>query len=127
MPTQHHRVGAKEGGAMRKLITHLGLPLAVLAAALVLATAPVAASPSRQAGDKDRGKYLVNIIGCLDCHTPIDPNTFQPLPGKTGAGGYPFPVEGLGTVYTKNITSDKETGIGAWTDDELKTAITTGV
>jgi mono/diheme cytochrome c family protein len=112
---------------MNKLALRLGLPVLIVLIALIMVTAPAAAQPSQQEGDAEHGKYLVEIIGCLDCHTPIDPTTFQPVPDMLGAGGYPFEVPNLGTVYTKNITSDKNTGLGDWTDEEIKTAITTGV
>ena len=50
-----------------------------------------------------RGGHLVQLAGCLDCHTPADRG--QPLPGMTGAGGEPF--EGpWGFVASGNITQD---------------------
>ena len=51
-----------------------------------------------------RGKYLVTIIGCADCHTPQDAHG-QPLPGMDFAGG--FVMEGpWGRVASSNITPD---------------------
>jgi mono/diheme cytochrome c family protein len=74
-----------------------------------------------------RGAYLVNsVMGCTDCHTPVDPTTGAPQMDKYLAGKQPY--EGpWGIVYGGNITPDNETGIGAWTDEELKRAILTGV
>lgn len=74
-----------------------------------------------------RGAYLVNsVMGCTDCHTPVDPATGAPLMDKYLAGRQPY--EGpWGIVYGGNITPDKETGIGAWSNDEIKRAILTGV
>jgi mono/diheme cytochrome c family protein len=97
--------------------------------ALVLVTTPAAAKPAQQdgEGDPEAGKYLVDAIGCLECHTPLDPATFQPVPDMIGAGGQAFEIPNLGTVYSKNLTSDEATGLGGWTDEEIKEAITTGV
>jgi mono/diheme cytochrome c family protein len=74
-----------------------------------------------------RGGYLVNsVMGCTDCHTPVDPATGAPVMEKYLAGRQPY--EGpWGIVYGGNITPDKETGLGTWTDEEMKRAILTGV
>ena len=74
-----------------------------------------------------RGGYLVNsVMGCTDCHTPVDAKTGAPQMDKYLAGKQPY--EGpWGIVYGGNITPDKETGIGSWTDEEVKHAILTGV
>lgn len=84
-------------------------------------TAPPASDPTA------RGAYLVNsVMGCTDCHTPLDPATGAPLMDKYLAGRQPY--EGpWGIVYGGNITPDKETGIGSWSNDEIKRAILTGV
>lgn len=84
-------------------------------------TAPDPANPSA------RGAYLVNhIMGCTDCHTPVDPNTGAPQMDKYLAGRQPY--EGpWGIVYGGNITPHNETGIGTWTDEEVKRAIVAGV
>lgn len=74
-----------------------------------------------------RGAYLVNnIMGCTDCHTPVDPNTGAPQMDKYLAGRQPY--EGpWGIVYGGNITPHEETGIGSWSEAELKRALLTGV
>ena len=74
-----------------------------------------------------RGAYLVNsVMGCTDCHTPVDPATGAPLMDKYLGGRQPY--EGpWGIVYGGNITPDDKTGIGTWSNDEIKRAITTGV
>lgn len=74
-----------------------------------------------------RGAYLVDhIMGCTDCHTPIDPNTGAPIFEKYLAGRQPY--EGpWGIVYGGNITPHEETGIGTWTDEEIKRAIVAGI
>lgn len=84
------------------------------------------ATPERLA----RGEYLVRgVLGCLDCHTEHDWSApgGPIIAGREGAGGV-FPVEGLpGRIIASNITSDRETGIGAWSDDEIGRAIREGV
>jgi hypothetical protein len=59
----------------------------------------------------ERGKYLVNAAGCIDCHTQSVEG--KPVEGMEFAGGMkvPFPQ---GTIRSSNITPDNETGIGLW-------------
>lgn len=73
------------------------------------------------------GEYLLKTItGCTDCHTPLDPANGAPMMDKYLAGGQPY-VGPWGTVYGGNITPDAETGIGNWTEQEIKVAFLTGV
>ncbi len=77
----------------------------------------------------ERGKYLANgFASCVECHSGRDYTKFSgPLvPGTEGMGGFDF-GEGAGFVPASNITQDKETGIGDWTDGEIFRAITSGV
>jgi mono/diheme cytochrome c family protein len=73
-----------------------------------------------------RGFYLVTIGHCLECHTPFaaggGPQDFK---NSLGKGGREFPGP-WGVSKSRNITSHKTAGIGAWTDAEIKTAITQG-
>jgi mono/diheme cytochrome c family protein len=72
----------------------------------------------------ERGTYLVtSIMGCGNCHTPQGPK--GPLPGMDLAGGLEFKETGI-LAYSANITQDKETGIGNWTDAQIATAIREG-
>ena len=77
-----------------------------------------------------RGKYLANhVTVCIDCHSERDWTKYTgPLvPGSYGKGGELFNEElgGVpGNLYAKNITPS---GIGDWTDGELKRLITNGV
>ena len=59
------------------------------------------------------------------CHSPVDANR-RMLPGMRLAGGVRFRVEPYGEFTTGNLTSDKETGLGSWTDEEIKRVITKG-
>jgi mono/diheme cytochrome c family protein len=74
-----------------------------------------------------RGKYLVTLAGCTDCHTP---GHFLGKPDMTrflGGSDVGFAIPGLGTFVGRNLTPDKETGLGSWTRDQIATALTTGV
>jgi mono/diheme cytochrome c family protein len=74
-----------------------------------------------------RGFYLVTIAHCLECHTPFGPpGTGVDFANSLGKGGRDFPGP-WGVSISRNITSSKTKGIGAWTDDEIKRAITHGV
>lgn len=76
-----------------------------------------------------RGKYLVEgVNGCVGCHSPAD--LTKPgapfVDGKEGAGQV-WPDKQLPWLVAPNITSDKETGIGNWSDDTLARAIREGI
>ena len=100
-----------------------GFTTLVLSAVALVAFLSVTEAAETQV---QRGKYLVSIIPCTDCHTP---GTFlgKPDMGRYLAGSeVGFEVPGLGVFYGPNLTSDKETGLGNWTREQIATAITTG-
>ena len=137
---------------------------ALVAAAIlltaVLSTASVGAatggSAEPKASGKDaqiaRGKYLVDIMGCHDCHTPMKMGPKGPEWDMTRAlSGHPEelvmpPAPQLppgpwvasiaatftafaspaGVVFTRNLTPDKETGLGDWTVEEFIATMKTG-
>ena len=72
-----------------------------------------------------RGFYLVTIAHCMECHSPMTDKGPDYVNGL-GAGGHEFKGP-WGVSVSRNITSHKEKGIGAWTDAEIKRAITDGV
>jgi cbb3-type cytochrome c oxidase subunit III len=73
-----------------------------------------------------RGEQLVDTLGCTMCHSPTDGEK-RMLPGMKLAGGLLIRVVPFGDFPTGNLTSDKETGLGNWTDDEIKRVITKGI
>ncbi|RPI18056.1 MAG: cytochrome C [Ignavibacteriae bacterium] len=81
----------------------------------------------------ERGKYLaVGPAACIDCHSDRDFTKYSGpvVPGTEGKGGQDLGKDfggDAGFVPARNITSDKETGIGNWTDGEIYRAITMGV
>lgn len=112
---------------MKKVFAGVSIGVALLLALAVLPARIAAARPPNQDDKVARGRYIASIAGCVGCHSPIDKQTFTPVAGKEFTGGEEFDLGPLGKAYSKNLTSDKKTGLGEWTDDEIKTAITTGV
>jgi mono/diheme cytochrome c family protein len=87
----------------------------LLALALLLA---LAGQASAQGDAVARGEYLTRAGGCFSCHTAA---SGQPLAGGR-ALATPF-----GTFYSPNITPDRQTGIGAWTDAQFLRALRQGI
>jgi len=74
-----------------------------------------------------RGDYLVNgIMSCNHCHTPKD-KAGNPIMTRQFAGGAQRFDEVTFTATGSNITQDAETGIGRWSDADIKRALTEGV
>ncbi|SMF09470.1 Cytochrome c [Tistlia consotensis] len=96
-----------------------------LAAALVGVMSPGAPARADQALVK-RGAYLVQIMGCGGCHTPM-PTSAQAHPAALSGATVGFEMDGLGVFYPPNLTSDKETGLGNWSAKDIETAMRTGV
>jgi mono/diheme cytochrome c family protein len=94
-------------------------------------TALIAAIGSPPAGAADRevverGKYLVTIASCTDCHTP---GHFLGKPDMTrylGGSDVGFDIPGLGVFYGPNLTPDEATGLGRWSERDIVKAIRTG-
>src|SRR5262245_30984764 len=99
----------------------------------------------------ERGAYLVKIMGCNDCHTPLKLGPNGPEPDMTRMlSGHPEQIGALaatpapkgwgwsaaptntafsgdwGVSYTANLTPDRNTGLGIWTEDMFVSAIRTG-
>jgi mono/diheme cytochrome c family protein len=78
-----------------------------------------------------RGQYLTdNLLGCFACHSDRDWTKHDaPVVAGTNGGGSPqFALEDLpGEVHPPNISPDKETGAGNWSDDQLARAIREGI
>jgi mono/diheme cytochrome c family protein len=71
-----------------------------------------------QASDVERGAYLARAADCVACHTTQD--------GKEYAGGLGFKLP-FGTLYSTNITPDKETGIGNYSDQDFLNSVHRGI
>jgi cytochrome c553 len=124
----------------------VGLGTAVAQAPKERPTSKSQLSPSAK-----RGEYLVTIAGCNDCHTPFklgkagpEPDMARMLSGHPESMRMPPPPKleapwGMagavtntawhgpwGTSFTANLTPDKETGLGAWTEQEFIDALRSG-
>jgi mono/diheme cytochrome c family protein len=123
-------------------------------ACVLLAAGPLPAQAGGKADAKliKRGQYLVSTVGCNDCHTPMKMGPKGPerdmsrmlsghpqdiaLPPSplTAPGPWMAVVSGTmtawsgpwGTSYTRNLTPDKETGLGDWTVDNFIATLKTG-
>ena len=144
--------------------THGFLGLGLIVATGACNTPPVAEAPAATPAAKvepaqspaERGKYLVTVGGCDDCHSPKiftpegvpEPDPARRLsghpaadklpninvstvlgPGKFGAigsGDFTAWVGPWGTTYTMNLTPDKTTGLGSWNEAMFIKALRTG-
>ena len=82
-------------------------------------------SPARM----ERGEYLVkHVTGCMHCHSELD-TSVRGLPIKEGrvGAGRSWAADGIPWLTTPNISSDRETGAGGWTDDTLARATREGI
>lgn len=128
---------------MRKFIAIGLITLAAAAAAAMSSTRPRA--------DAEHGRYLVSIMGCNDCHTPLTlgkngpepdmtrflsghPEQLGPLPAARAQGPWLWAGAGTSTAfsgpwgvsYAANLTPDRNTGLGIWTEEMFVKAIRTG-
>ncbi|HEY1721579.1 MAG TPA: cytochrome c [Magnetospirillaceae bacterium] len=108
---------------MRKRRAVLCMSMALAAVGVVTACA-YAAQDNQVARDSEdfsaieRGHYLTIVGDCAACHTGPD--------GKPLAGGRPIETP-FGYLRSPNITPDRQTGIGQWSDDEFVSAMSKGV
>ena len=73
----------------------------------------------------ERGKYIVTVHDCSGCHTPLGdegPNWKEYL-----AGGNKTVFRGYGTFVTRNLTPEKNTGLGRRTDEEVTRVLQSGL
>lgn len=124
--------------------------LAVLAVLLVSPALAIAFDAKPEAS-VERGRYIVNSFGCVDCHSPWTMGAEGPMPDPARfLSGHPADMvlppapaaEGpwivsasatntawsgpWGTSFTANLTPDKETGLGAWTADDFIATLRNG-
>ena len=73
-----------------------------------------------------RGKYLVGLMSCTDCHTPGHFLGKEDATKYLGGSDVGFAIPGLGVFVGPNLTPDKDTGLGNWTPAQIVTALTKG-
>lgn len=121
------------------------LAMAAFSGAMLRAIAPSGQDATRVAAPKSRiehGAYLVTMMGCNDCHTPWkmgaqgpEPNMTRALTGHPSDMVLPPPPAAVGpwiwhgaatntafagpwgVSFTANLTPDKDTGLGSWTEE----------
>ncbi len=95
-----------------------GPQLALVATLLVMTGGGAMSASSQDFAAVERGRYLANAADCGSCHT---------IPGgRPLAGGRPIETP-FGVLVSPNITPDRETGIGAWSDQEFDVALREGI
>jgi mono/diheme cytochrome c family protein len=82
--------------------------------------AGIAMQAAHAAGDRERGAYVALLSGCKTCHTDIKGGGAVYAGGRTLTSPY-------GTFHVPNITPDRETGIGGWSEGDFIRAMTRGV
>jgi hypothetical protein len=88
---------------------------------LIMNTMPVKYTNPLKPDSDDKvayGKYMATVSGCIECHTPMKKG--KPVWEEAFTGGREFPLPG-GILTTTNLTPDKETGIGMWTEEMFVT------
>jgi len=100
------------------IAVRLALALCVSSSQAALAAAP---------DELQKSAYLVKITGCAGCHSPRgkDGEIVENL--RLSGGGRALPAGDLGRFYPPNITTDIETGIGAWSADDIVKALKSGL
>lgn len=102
----------------------------LLSCLVALTGAYLASSPAADAASSHeiaRGKYLVTIGSCTDCHTPGNFFGKPDMSKFLGGSDVGFAIPHLGVFVGPNLTPDKATGLGNWTTAQIITAITTGM
>ncbi len=77
----------------------------------------------------ERGAYLVrDVAGCVYCHSDVESvgEVLQPRVSGEGAG-HVWAPEGMPWLVAPNITPDKDTGAGSWSDDAIARAVREGI
>jgi mono/diheme cytochrome c family protein len=117
------RIGGNQSKPRRKIMFRISIRLAFVTASVVALFAFAAIADDSQI---TRGKYLVTLGGCNDCHTPGyflgTPDMSRFLAGSDVG----FEIPGEGVFVGPNITPDEKTGIGSWTPEQIVKAIQGG-
>jgi mono/diheme cytochrome c family protein len=86
-----------------------------------------AALDDREKTDKvSRGRYLIETLGCAYCHSPVKEDA-SAIDELYVAGGQRVSLYPFTELVSYNLTSDRDSGLGAWTDEQIKNAVTRGV
>lgn len=129
-----------------------GVPwLALLASVTACTAPPQSKAEAPPPTPVERGRYLVTILTCNDCHTPLEvgprgpqpdmkrllsghPETLQQLSPPAPVGPWTWMAAATNTAfagpwgisYASNLTPDPNTGLGVWTEEMFLKAMRTG-
>jgi mono/diheme cytochrome c family protein len=84
------------------------------------------AMPAAAQDKVKRGEYLATIMDCGGCHTPGALAGKPDISRHLGGSHIGFELPGLGIFYPPNLTSDRDTGLGAWSEADIVKAVRTG-
>ena len=124
-----HAQAGHGNASVRRRIVLLSAGIAVAAAGLALPLLKARAAQKPPAVDKQavaRGKYLVGVGSCTDCHTPGHFLGKEDATKFLGGSDVGFAIPGLGVFVAPNLTPDKATGLGNWTPAQIAAALTKG-
>jgi mono/diheme cytochrome c family protein len=153
MSEREHRITAKEGDIVKHWLAISTFVLGITLIFVSILLVPISAQDTMPELTEEellaRGEYLINITGCISCHTPpkpeynvadlseLTPEQLQSMSlraletldveNRELAGGRVFPLGPAGVIFSRNLTPDDETGLGTWTDEEIEIAIRIGV
>ncbi|MBI1207631.1 MAG: c-type cytochrome [Azospirillum sp.] len=123
MPPRAHPQGRRDARVAAAAVLAapvLAAPVLVVAVLVAAAAGALSAQAADPAAAVARGAYLFDAAGCLGCHTD------EKNKGARLAGGRAL-VTPFGTFYTPNITPDRATGIGGWSDGDFVRALREGL
>lgn len=108
---------------MSKFVARCAVAVSAVVALAGLGSNDAAAADAKQIA---RGKYLVTLGGCGDCHTPGYFFGKPDMARTLGGSDVGFAIPGLGVFVAPNLAPDKETGLGTWTTAQIVAAFTKG-
>ncbi len=112
---------------LKRVLIAAGIVIVGAIGLSLLVTLPSGPAEAADRQAAARGKYLVGIAGCNDCHTPGYFFGKPDMKRFLGGSEVGFEMPGLGVFYGPNLTPDRETGLGGWSSAQIATAITKGV
>ncbi len=135
----------------KQIFTSFACLLPLLALPTITLADPATPANAKTNAQVERGRYLVTISGCNDCHTPLKMGPHGPEPDMSRMlSGHPAemqlppapPASGpwlvnvtatntawsgpWGVSFTANLTPDKQTGLGKWTLQNFSETLRTG-
>ena len=94
--------------------------------AFVVTTALPSTAALADQGLIKRGAYLARIMDCAGCHMPRDATGMPVEAAGLSGGTVGFEIPGMGIFWPPNLTPEP-TGLGEWSQDDIATALRTGV